>query len=78
MPEVMNCAKPPSSSGIPSAAYRALLSERAVSASFWRTASTDSSAVIASTASLIASKAGSFIVPRIRRPGERRIGREAE
>ena len=40
MPEVMNCAKPPSPSGTPSAAYRAPASSRAAWTSFWRIDST--------------------------------------
>ena len=56
IPEVMNCAKPPSPSGTPIAAYVAPASSRAASTSFCRTGSTACSAAIASTASESASE----------------------
>ena len=58
MPETRKRRKPPSPSGIPSAAYRAPTSSRAELTSRWRTSSTDSCEATASTASLTAFSAG--------------------
>jgi hypothetical protein len=65
IPAVRNRLKPPSPSGVPSAAYRAPASSRAPSTRRWSTSSTDRSAATDNTASLTARKVGlsSSVIP---------------